>query len=99
MAPVGAPTTSTEQRGSARRCRVCSDSDDSNSSRARSGAVAGVTREAKGCPANEVASVPDRAARNSFRAAQAGASSGASCGAFSGASSGAPSATATMWTI
>ena len=49
--------TSSEQRGSARRCRVCGDRPESSISSDASGAVAGVTSEAKGWPASLVASV------------------------------------------
>ena len=69
---AGGPVTSTEQRGSARRCRVCSDRSESSSSNDRSGAQAGVTSEANGCPSATLASVPTRAARSSLRASQAG---------------------------
>ncbi len=68
FASAGAPATISAQRGSARRCLVCSDRSDSSISGDRPGAVAGVTSPANGCPSRCVASVPARAARSSRRA-------------------------------
>ena len=66
IASSAGPHTITEQRGSARRCRVCSDSFDSSSSTDRSGAQAGVTSEANGWPPSRSSPAsPDRAARSS----------------------------------
>src|SRR3712207_8728870 len=54
---AGGPVKSRAQRGSAFSWRVCSESVESSSRGERSGAVAGVTRLAKGCPAAWVARV------------------------------------------
>jgi hypothetical protein len=60
------------QRGSVLRWRVCSERVERSIRTERSGAVPGVTREAKGWPSAVVASVPTRAARRSIVACRAG---------------------------
>ena len=73
LALSAAPATSSAQRGSARRCRVCSDSAGQQQQHRQVRRAAGVTSAAKGWPSATVASVPARAARSSSaRGCQAG---------------------------